>query len=113
MPRLLHPRHPLYVVPWGEGRYMIFVWPLLALLLRALGLGPAGWWAIASDPRVLGDYKLYPLPEPTGLAAMETKEVQFLNARGMRFKKHYSYYVGEDDEEDGHDRGPGHGTERR
>jgi glycine oxidase len=21
--RLLHPRHPLYVVPWGEGRYMI------------------------------------------------------------------------------------------
>jgi glycine oxidase len=21
--RLLHPRHPLYVVPWGEGRYMV------------------------------------------------------------------------------------------
>jgi glycine oxidase len=21
--RLLHPRHPLYVVPWGEGRFMI------------------------------------------------------------------------------------------
>jgi glycine oxidase len=21
--RLLHPRHPLYVVPWGDGRYMI------------------------------------------------------------------------------------------
>ena len=21
--RLLHPRHPLYVVPWGEGRYML------------------------------------------------------------------------------------------
>src|SRR5207253_102935 len=21
--RLLHPRHPLYVVPWGAGRYMI------------------------------------------------------------------------------------------
>jgi glycine oxidase len=21
--RLLHPRHPLYVVPWGDGRYMV------------------------------------------------------------------------------------------
>jgi glycine oxidase len=21
--RLLHPRHPLYVVPWGEGRYLV------------------------------------------------------------------------------------------
>ncbi|MGH7635294.1 MAG: FAD-dependent oxidoreductase, partial [Gemmatimonadaceae bacterium] len=21
--QLLHPRHPLYIVPWGEGRYMI------------------------------------------------------------------------------------------
>lgn len=21
--RLLHPRHPLYVVPWGQGRYMV------------------------------------------------------------------------------------------
>src|SRR5262249_26205544 len=21
--RLLHPRHPLYVVPWGDGRFMI------------------------------------------------------------------------------------------
>jgi glycine oxidase len=21
--QLLHPRHPIYIVPWGEGRYMI------------------------------------------------------------------------------------------
>ena len=33
---------------------LVVLVPLLALLVRALGLGPAGWWAIASDARVLG-----------------------------------------------------------
>src|SRR4249919_1001235 len=37
---------------------LVVLVPLLALLVRALGLGPAGWWAIASDPRVLGALKL-------------------------------------------------------
>ena len=52
--RLLHPRHPLYVVPWGDGRYMIgatviesdddgpvTVRSALELLGRAYALHPA------------------------------------------------------------------------
>jgi sulfate transport system permease protein len=37
---------------------LVVLVPLLALLVRALGLGPMGWWAIASDERVLGALKL-------------------------------------------------------
>ena len=37
---------------------LVVLVPLLALLVRALGLGPMGWWAIASDARVLGALKL-------------------------------------------------------
>lgn len=33
--RLLHPRHPLYVVPWSGGRYMVG-----ATMLEADGVGP-------------------------------------------------------------------------
>ena len=32
--------------------------PLIALLVKAAGLGPAGWWEIASDARVLAAMKL-------------------------------------------------------
>jgi sulfate transport system permease protein len=32
---------------------LVVLVPLLALLVRAAGLGPAGWWKIASDERVL------------------------------------------------------------
>jgi sulfate transport system permease protein len=37
---------------------LIVIIPLLALLLRAAGLGPTGWWQVASDPRVLAAMKL-------------------------------------------------------
>jgi sulfate transport system permease protein len=37
---------------------LIVLIPLAALLIKAAGLGPAGWWAIASDPRVLAAMKL-------------------------------------------------------
>ena len=37
---------------------LIVLVPLLALLIKAAGLGPAGWWAIASDARVLAAMKL-------------------------------------------------------
>jgi len=37
---------------------LIVLVPLIALLVKAAGLGPAGWWAIASDPRVLSALKL-------------------------------------------------------
>ena len=37
---------------------LIVLIPLIALLVKAAGLGPAGWWAIASDPRVLSAMKL-------------------------------------------------------
>ena len=37
---------------------VIVLIPLLALLAKAAGMGPAGWWAIASDTRVLAAMKL-------------------------------------------------------
>ena len=37
---------------------LIVLIPLLALLINAAGLGPAGWWALASDARVLSALKL-------------------------------------------------------
>jgi sulfate transport system permease protein len=37
---------------------LIVLVPLLALLVTAAGLGPAGWWKIASDPRVIAAMKL-------------------------------------------------------
>src|SRR4249919_3264865 len=37
---------------------LVVLVPLLALLVRAAGLGPAGWWAIASDKRVLAALEL-------------------------------------------------------
>jgi sulfate transport system permease protein len=37
---------------------LIVLLPLLALLLTAARLGPAGWWAIASDSRVLAALRL-------------------------------------------------------
>ncbi len=37
---------------------LIVLIPLIALLVKAAGLGPQGWWAIASDERVLSAMKL-------------------------------------------------------
>ena len=37
---------------------LIVLLPLLALLVKAAGLGAQGWWEIASDPRVLAALKL-------------------------------------------------------
>ena len=37
---------------------LVVLVPLLALLVKAAGLGPAGWWRIASDKRVLSALEL-------------------------------------------------------
>ena len=37
---------------------LIVLVPLVALVIKAAGIGPYGWWAIASDPRVLGALRL-------------------------------------------------------
>ncbi len=42
--------------------------------------------AVVSD---LGDYKLYTLPEPTTMAAQSTKQVRFLEQRGVPFERLY------------------------
>jgi hypothetical protein len=47
------------------------------------------------DPRQLGDYKLYPLPEPTDLHAQQTKQVQFLDQGDVRYERIYRYAVEE------------------
>ncbi len=37
---------------------LIVLLPLLALLIKAAGLGPQGWWEIATDPRVVAAMRL-------------------------------------------------------
>ena len=37
---------------------LIVLVPLIALVIKAAGIGPHDWWAIASDPRVLGALRL-------------------------------------------------------
>ena len=37
---------------------LIVLLPLLALLIKAAGLGPQGWWDIATDPRVIAAMRL-------------------------------------------------------
>ncbi len=44
-------------IPWAWLGLMVLV-PLVALVIKAAGIGPHGWWAIASDPRVLGALRL-------------------------------------------------------
>jgi len=41
----------------------------------------------------LGDYKLYTLPEPTTLAANQTKQVRFLDQAGAAYRRIYRYDV--------------------
>jgi len=43
------------------------------------------------EARNLGDYKLYPLPEPTDVAARQTKQVQFLDRTALPFERVYGY----------------------
>jgi hypothetical protein len=45
------------------------------------------------DPRQLGDYKLYRLPEPTNFASHQSKQVQFLQQTKVPFERIYTYAV--------------------
>jgi hypothetical protein len=45
------------------------------------------------DPRQLGDYKLYRLPEPTDFASHQSKQVQFLQQTKVPFERIYTYAV--------------------
>jgi hypothetical protein len=52
----------------------------------------------------LGDYKLYTLPEPTTVAARQSKQVLFLDQKAVPFERYYAFDTSEDeideDEED-------------
>ena len=51
--RLLHPRHPLYVVPWGDGRFMVG-----ASVIESEDAGPV---SVRSALELLGSaYALHP-----------------------------------------------------
>lgn len=51
--RLLHPRHPIYVVPWGDGRYVVG-----ATMIESEDQGPA---SVRSALELLGTaYALHP-----------------------------------------------------
>jgi hypothetical protein len=47
----------------------------------------------AIEAQQLGDYKLYPLPEPTTVSAQQTKQIQFLDQSDVAFSKLYRYDV--------------------
>lgn len=59
------------------------------------GEAPVGANVISVDRNIvardLGDYKLYPLPEPTTVAAQETKQIQFLDKNALPFRRIYRY----------------------
>lgn len=45
----------------------------------------------------LGDYKIYTLPEPTTVAARQTKQVRFLERQGVAYDRVYRAWVDNDD----------------
>jgi len=45
------------------------------------------------EAQELGDYKLYPLPEPTTVAAQQTKQIQFLDQSAIPFERIYRYSI--------------------
>ena len=47
----------------------------------------------------LGDYKIYTLPEPTTVAARQTKQVRFLEREGVAYERVYRAYVPNGNEE--------------
>lgn len=47
----------------------------------------------------LGDYKIYTLPEPTTVAARQTKQVRFLEREGVAYERVYRAYVQNADDE--------------
>lgn len=47
----------------------------------------------------LGDYKIYTLPEPTTVAARQTKQVRFLEREGVAYERIYRANVLNDDDE--------------
>ena len=47
----------------------------------------------------LGDYKIYTLPEPTTVAARQTKQVRFLEREGVAYERVYRAEVLNDDDE--------------
>jgi hypothetical protein len=53
----------------------------------------------------LGDYKLYTLPEPTTVAARQTKQVAFLDQQAVPFERVYVYRFNPDDAPDPEDAG--------
>jgi hypothetical protein len=53
------------------------------------------------EARALGDYKQYKLPEPTTLAAQETKQIQFLDQPNVSFEHIYRYDVEDDSDDNG------------
>jgi hypothetical protein len=53
-----------------------------------------------AEVRALGDYKLYALPAPTDMPARETKQVQFLDQRGVPFERFYFHRIDQESEAD-------------
>ena len=71
----------------AAGNVMAAPPPMAAMAMRAMDTVVVTGSKIA--PRDLGDYKLYPLNEPTDVAARQTKQVQFLEAGAVPFARVY------------------------
>ncbi len=98
--------------PIGHGRFATFARfsdasPAMAIpapppppppmVLNEVMVTAARKMATVSD---LGDYKLYSLPEPTTVAAHQTKQVAFLDRQSVPFDRVYVFAVSQDDDDD-------------
>ena len=88
-------------INWGTH----YISPALTQRLARRGIGMyssapvtvLGDREFAINPRALGDYKLYELPEPTDMPGRETKQVQFLALHDVAFTRVYRFRFGSDD----------------
>lgn len=51
---------------------------------------------VLATQRELGDYKLYALPQPTTIAARQSKQVRFLERTAIKYERAYSYTLEDD-----------------
>lgn len=88
---------------WPAGSFVTFVRPIrrreefvqatpisMSALSQDVVVTARRAEAIASE---LGDYKLYSLPEPTTVAANQTKQVRLFDRKGVHYERVYTYDI--------------------
>ena len=94
-------------IDWAKHHYPPPPPPLQPTPVTAVGQQEMTETVVVTGSRIpaeyaFGDYKLYRLPEPTTLAARQTKQIQFLDQPDVHFERVYTYgnsYDGNADEQ--------------